>query len=87
MVAILEDDAVLARLAVDLCIGLGLRPDAYPTPAPFLDAVRAAPPAALVLDWRLQDQLERPPSWRSAIAIPSCRSYAGPRVLRGACRR
>ena len=57
VVVILEDDAVLADLAAELCVGLGLHPDAYPTPAPFLDAVRAAPPAALVLDWRLRDQL------------------------------
>ena len=57
MVVILEDDAVLADLAAELCVGLGLHLDAYPTPAPFLDAVRADPPAALVLDWRLQDQL------------------------------
>jgi FixJ family two-component response regulator len=57
VVAILEDDPVLAELAAELCADIGLRAVAYPTPAPFLDSVRASPPAALVLDWRLRDQL------------------------------
>jgi FixJ family two-component response regulator len=57
VVAILEDDAVLADLAAELCASLGLRPDVHATPAPFLDAIGDAPPAVMVLDWRLQDQL------------------------------
>jgi DNA-binding NtrC family response regulator len=57
VVAILEDDDMLADLAAELCSGLGLRANAFATPSPCLDAVREAPPAALVLDWRLQDQL------------------------------
>ncbi|HKO34632.1 MAG TPA: hypothetical protein VJY85_12880 [Candidatus Limnocylindria bacterium] len=57
MVAILEDEALLADLAAELCVSLGLCPQVYATPAPFLDVVRDTPPAVLVLDWRLQDQL------------------------------
>ena len=57
LVAILEDDPTLADLAVELCSGLGLRPIAHAVPAACLDAFREAPPAALVLDWRLRDQL------------------------------
>jgi DNA-binding NtrC family response regulator len=57
VVAIIEDDPTLAELAVELCRNLGLRPFTHATPAPFLEAVRNDPPAVLVLDWRLQDQL------------------------------
>jgi DNA-binding NtrC family response regulator len=57
LVVILEDDALLADLAAELCASLGLRSHVFATPAPCLDAVRDDAPAALVLDWRLQDQL------------------------------
>ena len=57
LVSILEDDPTLGELAAELCTRLGFRALTYATPAPFLEAVRDAPPAALVLDWRLQDQL------------------------------
>ena len=57
LVVILEDDALLADLAAELCASLGLRSHVFATPAACLDAVRDDTPAALVLDWRLQDQL------------------------------
>jgi DNA-binding NtrC family response regulator len=57
VVAILEDDAMLGDLAAELCGNLGLRPVMFATPGPFLDAIRDSPPAVLVLDWRLQDQV------------------------------
>ena len=57
VVAIVEDDPTLAELAAELCRDLGLRPSTHSTPARFLEGVRDDPPAVLVLDWRLQDQL------------------------------
>ena len=57
IVSILEDDPTLGELAAELCTRLGFRPLTYTTPAPFLEAASANPPAVLVLDWRLRDQL------------------------------
>ena len=57
VVAILEDDLMLGDLAAELTTSLGLRPVVHTRPGPFLDAIRKAVPAALVLDWRLQDQI------------------------------
>jgi DNA-binding NtrC family response regulator len=57
IVSIVEDDPTLSELAAELCARLGFRPLTYATPAPFLEAAGANPPAVLVLDWRLRDQL------------------------------
>jgi FixJ family two-component response regulator len=56
-VAILEDDAMLGDLAVELCRGLGAEAALYGAPAEFLEAARVSRPAALVLDWRLRGEL------------------------------
>ena len=57
IVSILEDDPTLGELAAELCTRLGFRPLTFTTSATFLEAARANPPAVLVLDWRLRDQL------------------------------
>jgi DNA-binding NarL/FixJ family response regulator len=56
-VSILEDDAMLGELAVELCREIGVDATLYDAPAAFLEAARINPPRALVLDWRLQGQL------------------------------
>ncbi|HEX3220613.1 MAG TPA: hypothetical protein VHU77_11470 [Candidatus Limnocylindria bacterium] len=56
-VAILEDDALLGELALELCRGLGGEAALYGAPADFLEAARLSPPHLLVLDWRLHGQL------------------------------
>ena len=56
-VAILEDDALLGELALELCRGLGGEAALYGAPADILEAARLSPPHLLVLDWRLHGQL------------------------------
>jgi DNA-binding NtrC family response regulator len=57
LVSILEDGPTLGELAAELCRRLGFRVLTYTTPSLFLEAVAADPPAVMVLDWRLRDQL------------------------------
>ncbi|HEX7173614.1 MAG TPA: response regulator [Candidatus Limnocylindria bacterium] len=55
---IVEDEPAAAALAQDLCRGAGIEATVFPTPLPFLAALRgAAPPSAVVLDWRLEREL------------------------------
>ena len=56
-VSILEDEPMLARLAADLCGELGVSAVTFDSPAACLNAAREFPPRALILDWRLRDQL------------------------------
>jgi DNA-binding NtrC family response regulator len=55
---IVEDEPAAAALAAELCRGSGLEPTLFRAPLPFLAALRAEdPPAAVVLDWRLEHEL------------------------------
>jgi DNA-binding NtrC family response regulator len=55
---IVEDEPAAAALAVELCQASGAVASVFRAPLPFLSALRAGnPPAAVVLDWRLEDQL------------------------------
>jgi DNA-binding NtrC family response regulator len=55
---IVEDEPAAAALAADLCRGAGIEATVFPTPLPFLAALRDdSPPSAVVLDWRLEHQL------------------------------
>ncbi len=55
---IVEDEPAAAALAAELCRGSGVEPTVFRTPLPFLAALRAEyPPAAVVLDWRLENEL------------------------------
>lgn len=56
-ISILEDDPTLGELAAELCRGLGADAALYGAAADFLESARLEPPRALVLDWRLHDQL------------------------------
>ena len=55
---IVEDEPDAAALAAELCRGSGVEPTVFRAPLPFLAALRSAdPPAAVVLDWRLEHEL------------------------------
>ncbi len=55
---IVEDDPASAALAVELCQASGAVASVFRAPLPFLAALRAEdPPAAIILDWRLEEQL------------------------------
>jgi CheY-like chemotaxis protein len=55
---IVEDEPAAATLAAELCEQVGAAPTVYRSPLPFLAALRAStPPAAVVLDWRLEHEL------------------------------
>lgn len=55
---IVEDEPDAAMLAVDLCEALGLDASVFPASMPYLAALRAhGAPAAIVLDWRLENEL------------------------------
>jgi FixJ family two-component response regulator len=55
---IVEDEPAAAALAADLCGVNGTSAQVYHDGQPFLDALRSdAPPAVLVLDWRLERSL------------------------------
>jgi FixJ family two-component response regulator len=56
-VAVLEDDAHLAELAVELCDRLGLSAATYRSPAGFLGEVSHNSPRVLILDWRFEREL------------------------------
>lgn len=55
---IVDDERHAAELAADLCRGAGLRSLVFRSHQPYLDAMRdAEAPFAVVLDWRLENQL------------------------------
>jgi DNA-binding NtrC family response regulator len=55
---IVEDDPAVATLAAELCVARGASPSVFSLPLPFLTALRSsAPPAVLILDWRLENEL------------------------------
>jgi DNA-binding NtrC family response regulator len=55
---IVEDEPAAAELAAELCEGWGATATVFLAPLPFLTALRmAAPPAAVVLDWRLEREV------------------------------
>jgi CheY-like chemotaxis protein len=56
-VGVVEDDPVVAALAVELCRGLGATAVLFSSATPFLQAFSHAPPRAVVLDWRLEREV------------------------------
>jgi len=55
---IVEDEPAAAALAAELCLSCGASPSVYRAPLPFLAALRTAErPDAMVLDWRLEQEL------------------------------
>jgi DNA-binding NtrC family response regulator len=55
---IVEDEPPAAELAAELCVAGGAMPSIFRSALPFLRAFReAAPPRAIVLDWRLEHEL------------------------------
>jgi DNA-binding NtrC family response regulator len=55
---IVEDEPAAATLAADLCDAAGASPTIFRSPLPYLSALRtASPPAAVILDWRLENEL------------------------------
>ncbi|MDQ3689580.1 MAG: hypothetical protein M3406_06005 [Chloroflexota bacterium] len=55
---IVEDEPAAATLAADLCLANGASASLFRLPLPFLTALRgAAPPSAMILDWRLENEL------------------------------
>lgn len=55
---VVEDEPAAAELAADLCAEAGAEPRLFRGPVPFLAAIRGvAAPAAVVLDWRLENEL------------------------------
>jgi DNA-binding NtrC family response regulator len=58
LVWIVEDEPAASSLAVELCDSRGLSAVVFPDPLPYLAALRAdPPPAAIILDWRLEREL------------------------------
>ena len=55
---IVEDEPAAATLAADLCESSRATPTLFRLPLSFLTALRtSAPPAAVILDWRLEHEL------------------------------
>jgi DNA-binding NtrC family response regulator len=55
---IVEDEPAAARLAADMCAARGAEASVFHAPLPYLTALRSIdPPAAVVLDWRLENEL------------------------------
>jgi DNA-binding NtrC family response regulator len=55
---IVDDEPAAARLAADMCTARGAEAAVFPAPLPYLTALRSVgPPAAVVLDWRLENEL------------------------------
>jgi DNA-binding NtrC family response regulator len=55
---IVEDEPAAATLAADLCEQGGATPLVFRAPLPYLAALRTGePPAAVILDWRLEHEL------------------------------
>jgi len=69
-VSILEDGPMPATLAADLCSELGASAMTLDSPAACLDAARLAQPDALVLDWHLGGDDDRPESPEKDLAEP-----------------
>ena len=70
---IVEDEPPAAELAAELCTAGGAEPSVFRSALPFLRAFReAAPPRAIVLDWRLEHAVGRCSSWRPGIGSRSC---------------
>jgi FixJ family two-component response regulator len=58
VVWIVDDEPHAAELAADLCSAAGLRSLVFGSHQPYLDALRdAEAPFAVILDWRLENQL------------------------------
>jgi len=56
-VGIVEDDPMVAALAMEMCRGLGANAALFPSATPFLQAFTHAPPRAVVLDWQLEREV------------------------------
>lgn len=56
---IVDDEPAAAKLAADLCAARGAEAAVFHAPLPYLTALRSveAAPAAVVLDWRLENEL------------------------------
>ena len=55
---VVEDEPAAAELAADLCTAAGTSPSIFRSALPLLRAFRETdPPAAVVLDWRLEHEL------------------------------
>jgi len=55
---IVEDEPAAAALAVELCESSGAQASVYRAPLTYLAALRRSlPPAAVILDWRLEYEL------------------------------
>jgi DNA-binding NtrC family response regulator len=55
---IVEDEPAAATLAAEMCEQGGTVPVVFRAPLPYLAALRTdAPPAAVILDWRLEHEL------------------------------
>ncbi len=55
---IVEDEPAAAALAVELCHAAGAQASVYRASLPYLAALRRSPPpAAVILDWRLEHEL------------------------------
>ena len=55
---VVEDEPAAAELAADLCAAAGASPSIFRSALPLLRAFRETdPPAAVVLDWRLEHEL------------------------------
>jgi len=55
---IVDDEPAAATLAADLCEAGGAAPSVFRHPLAFLTAMRSSPPPAVViLDWRLENEL------------------------------
>jgi DNA-binding NtrC family response regulator len=58
VVWIVEDEPAASSLAVELCDSRGVGAVVFPDPLPYLAALRSdPPPAAIILDWRLEREL------------------------------
>ena len=55
---IVEDEPAAAALAVELCESAGAQASVFRAPLAYLAALRGStPPAAVILDWRLEHEL------------------------------
>ena len=55
---IVDDEPAAASLAADLCLAGGAESSVYALPLQFLNDLRSSPPpAVIVLDWRLENEL------------------------------
>ena len=55
---IVDDEPEAASVAAELCVARGAEASVYGLPLPFLNDLRSSPPpAVIVLDWRLENEL------------------------------